>query len=484
MKKYKGLALSFLLAVTLLSGCSTSEKEATKESVMENVIKAFNEVESYESEVKSEQEIEMKDGKDKFSLSRIAEGTSLLNLKDKNAIYERELTTDLGIEGFNFTTNTTSYLDFSGKNPTQETVAEDEDYEEGMKAKAYVPEKEMSVFFEAIKESEDISFKEKEETYVFSGEINASNYDAIVGYNHYFVGLTELPKDKKLKDVFLEVELIVDKESNLPASIELEFSELADLLYEADEDDVEDDMEEYSISSKVAFLEIEYSDYNKVDRSEIKSPMSNKGKEKDTKEEKKEDKSDASKEKDAPSTNKEEKEEKVKEATSKENEDVEGPWDSYSFIANEKTYALPLEVSKIKEFGFVIGVDADQEAMEGESYRATILINSDTKESVTVVIHNPSTDTKPVEECQILSIEVQTYKSATKNTFSLPGGVGLGTTEEELNEIYPEYTSFSYSKPIGLYRYGSEYGTFVKVHIRRDSDVVYKFKVSSSGLSN
>ncbi|MDQ0360862.1 hypothetical protein [Breznakia pachnodae] len=492
MKKYKGLLLSFLLGVTLLSGCSTSDT-ATKESVMEDAIKAFNEVESYKSEVTSEQEIEMKSGDEKLVLTRDSKGTTLLSLKDKKALYERELT--VGLSGYDTTSETTSYVDFSGKKPTQETIADSEDVDTEMDAQEYLPEKEMSDFFEAVKESEDVKFEEKEDSYVFTGNVNAASYDAIVGYNQYFVGFYEYPSDKELKDVTIEIELVIDKESKLPTSVEVEYKDFSDYQYDMGDDS------DYALSSKTAAFTIEYSDYDKVDSDEIKSPVSENDKkdgskdddskedEKDDTEDKTEDKKEDETEKDkveAPSTDKdtEEKEEEVKEVTSKESKEATGPWDTYSFIANGTTYALPLEVSKISEFGFVIGIDADMAALEGDGYRSTMLFNSDTMESAMVIIHNPSEETKPIEECQIVSIEVSLSSMDSKHTFSLPGEIGLNTTEEKLNEVYSEYTSFSYSKPIGMYRYGNEYGTFVKVHVRRDKNIVYKFKVSSSGLSN
>lgn len=465
-KEYKGL-LSFMLGVTLLSACSTS-KTATKESVMEDAIKAFNEVESYTSEVTSEQEIEMKSGDEKLVLTRDSEGTTLLSLKDKKALYERELT--VGLNGYNTTSETTSYVDFSGKKPTQETIADSDDVDTDMDAQEYLPEKEMNDFFDEIKKRDEIEFEEKEDSYVFSGNVSAASYDAIVGYNQYFVGFYEYPSDKKLKDITIEIELVINKERKLPTSVKVEYKDFSDYQYNMD------DESDYSYSPKVASFTIEYSDYDKVDSDEIKPPVNETDKKNDSRDgEKEENKGDA------PSIDKDTEE---KEVTSNESKEARGPWDTYSFVANGTIYALPLEVSKISEFGFVIGVDADMAALEGNGYRSTMLFNSDTIESAMVIIHNPSEETKPIEECQIVSIEVSLSSMDSKHTFSLPGEIGLNTTEEKLNEVYSEYTSFSYSKPIGMYRYGNEYGTFVKVHVRRDKNIVYKFKVSSSGLSN
>ena len=101
------------------------------------------------------------------------------------------------------------------------------------------------------------------------------------------------------------------------------------------------------------------------------------------------------------------------------------------------------KVMTIKEMISEIGL-SDMTENLGPQEKATL---ADSERGITIVMHNQSSSSKPLSECEVLSLLV------TKNTVVFPDGVTLGTAPEKichrLNGLYGEPTKFE-----GFYLFG------------------------------
>lgn len=147
-------------------------------------------------------------------------------------------------------------------------------------------------------------------------------------------------------------------------------------------------------------------------------------------------------------------------------ENPTGPWESYEFTLNQKTYTLPVAYSEFTAAGWEIDSSSNGRIkVAAESSEEFIDVVNEKGDIITLSFYNDSKEEKAITDCVVVGVRVDEYYT-TDLDFSLSGGVKIGMSEDELNSIYKEYTDIydsSYSK--SYYYYGADYYDYDMVYI-------------------
>ena len=148
-------------------------------------------------------------------------------------------------------------------------------------------------------------------------------------------------------------------------------------------------------------------------------------------------------------------------------EDPEGPWKSYEFTLDKKTYKLPVAYSEFTANGWEIDSSSNSRLkLDGESKEIYIGLVNEDGDTIYATFYNDSKEEKDITDCIIISIEVDSYYAEDLD-FSLPGGVEIGMSEDKLNDVYEEYSEIYESTYASIYYYygDNEYDDEVSIHI-------------------
>ena len=145
-------------------------------------------------------------------------------------------------------------------------------------------------------------------------------------------------------------------------------------------------------------------------------------------------------------------------------ENPTGPWQSFEFTLNQKTYKLPVAYSEFTSAGWEIDSSSDSRIkVAAESTEYSIDIVNEKGDVISLTFYNDSKEEKAITDCIVIGVKVNN-EYITDLDFSLPGGVKIGMSEDELNSIYKEYTDLYDSTYFKSYSYyGDNYYDMVYI---------------------
>ena len=251
--------------------------------------------------------------------------------------------------------------------------------------------------------------------------------------------------DMELKDANITMEASFYQDSGLPARLTMDLSKLLNEIMKSDS------VNDTGMDIEVSDLQLQFTfeNYNEVKEFEIPDDL----------------------------------DDKVLNDTWDYDEDFDegvnnpsGPWTSYEFILEGKTYKLPVAYNDFVEAGWEIDSASDRRTkVQGDSEEYYIMVSNEKGEEIHLTFYNDSKETKPITECLVTSIDVEDTE-LNDFDFSLPGGVKLGMSEDELNAIYKEYSSrHNYSDITEYFYHGETYDD--SIHITIIDDMIYSLSI-------
>jgi len=420
VKLISGL-MALVLCMGMLGGCANEEGKAEK--IIDKAIQELKDVDSFTSNLELVMDVSMGRGNNQISTTMIAQ-------MESDEIIETH------------TVHGKGYIRMEALGEQEEADLEVYALKEGDELIQYIGVDGDWILNELDSDSLgmipneklwDNLKNEKNVKYAGTGKVDGKNTEAIsieidgnAMEDTLGEALDSFPVDNEYKSLFTgfdlkghNLSLKVDfyQDSGLPARITYDLSDLAEGMFESEffsdlADGIDIDVVEY----KMIYT---FENYNEVKVINIPDDLEDRVLD-DTWENDDED---------------------IEDATDEGVDNPSGPWRSYEFILEGKTYKLPVAYKDFEEAGWEIDSStARRTKVQADSKEYYVALSNDKGEEVYVTFYNDSNKTKPIYACIVTSIEVEDYELDDFD-FSLAGGVTLGMSEDELNAIYKEYST-------------------------------------------
>lgn len=445
MKKRK--IIMGILAIVLcigVVGCSGKDAKA----IYEKGIDKQKDVESSTSKMTLVVDMEMKSGESAFAMGMDMEMTLDQLLKDKEVYGKGKIAVDA--LGSKDDTDIEMYGVEDGDTFMQYSKSGDEWTSLALESNAINDMMNLAAIFDGTKNIKydgtgEVNKKKTDRVVVTINGEQLSDLMGLASAMDSSADISGMLKGLDLEDEELKVEMEFYQDSGLPARMYMDMGDmLEELMKQAlkTQDtsmfgDVEFNINEFS-------MEVEYLEYDHL--KEIKLPADLEAYIKDA-------------------------DIGLKDGT----ENPQGQWSDFKFNYVGKTYALPMAYNDVVAMGFDINSSLDKEAMvtAGESSYIDV-VNGDGKMMTLTFNNEDGTMDKPVVECPITGVSVSSYDNGSGMDIALSGGVTLGMSEAELNDVYKEYSD-RYDDGDGMVNYSyytEDYQKYVNITLE-DGVIIY-----------
>lgn len=128
----------------------------------------------------------------------------------------------------------------------------------------------------------------------------------------------------------------------------------------------------------------------------------------------------------------------------------------FEFSLDGKVHKLLCDYSELQKEGWEIEDNSKGQELKTNQYTLITVANKG-KEEVYFSFYNPNKETKKVEECLVCKIQIDDYMEERCGAkVKLAGGIGIGSTVDELEEAFGEPTSKNEYEDYIYYKYDFE----------------------------
>lgn len=422
MKKRNGLfgVLTLVLGLGVV-GCGGKDVEAIVDKGRDKI----KDVESMTTTTNFTMKMSMESGKNKLAMN--ADGKIVLDQNFKDEIAHQVETSTMDALGMKEDTKEETYVVADEDSYMKYTNSDDEWYGESTDEDDELLQLDTSIgdVSGADLKSAGTGKVDKEDTDKIEAELSKKELERAMAMASAMDSDMSSMFDELDLDEGMVVEVEYYQDSGLPASMEMD---LTDLMKKAAEKSLGDSLgalgEDMSINVEEFTVRMEYTNYNDVD---IKVP------------------------------------EDVKavqgSGTIEGVENPKGPWDTFAFKYAGKDYQLPMTYADLQAMGFDFNEGEDPNQMIEPQDTGIVSFKDSEGKTMSITFKNPDGDNgvaKAMKDCNVIGLAIYTYGEEMYD-IELPGGIKIGTTEEELNKLYPEFSDkYNAEDGDGTYTYYTE----------------------------
>lgn len=134
---------------------------------------------------------------------------------------------------------------------------------------------------------------------------------------------------------------------------------------------------------------------------------------------------------------------------------------AYEVSIDGKVIQLPCDLSELTKLGFDFADDAGSHELENEDVKPVTLFRGE--EQLTICIHNKKEENVRYDECKVIAVILQGQVATEK----LYGGIGVGSTKEEVIEVFGDDY---YCESGSVYRleYGGGFYKYINFNLMDD----------------
>lgn len=159
-----------------------------------------------------------------------------------------------------------------------------------------------------------------------------------------------------------------------------------------------------------------------------------------------------------------------------ETSDLSDSWNAFQYQYNSNVYRLPMSYKTMESSGYLLKEEEKSKVLEGSQSYSTTLYNGENQ--ILVKMENTTTSPKTLKECDITSIDLDTYSLTTDelSKFMFNGKINFSYTYQEVLDTYGEATNIHDGVALKIITY-QDGDNYIELYFDPDTLTIIELKM-------